>query len=219
MKEIPILYSTPMVQAILAGRKTETRRIVKQRIEYASSILGQTNPESFAMLDEFGNYIYDFDYVPMCPKCPYGKPGDFLWVRETWNKGYIWDGESSDPREEIPRPPQQYIYKTDDIDSIDDEGNGIKWKPSIHMPKSAARIWQEVIEVRVERLQDITEDGAIAEGIFLEAEEINGGILYLETARQAYKKLWESINGPGSWDANPWVWVIRTKIISTTGRP
>jgi hypothetical protein len=141
--------------------------------------------------------------------CPYGQPGDRLWVRETWNKFPPWEG---------------YFYAADDhsfgIGECDDsdhiEPHNLRWKPSIHMPREASRLTLEITEVRVERLNEISEEDAKAEGIAYQddAKEIgrgrlshDGSVLY-DTAREAFVKLWESINGPGSWALNPFVWVI-----------
>jgi hypothetical protein len=159
MKERPILFSTPMVSAILEGRKTQTRRILK-------------NPE-----------------VSM-QNCPYGKPGDLLWVRETWG---------IEKRKE-----KRIVFKArmNDYPIQDD-----RWRPSIHMPKDAARIWLKLTEVRVERLQDITEKDAIAEGIEDESP-------YFYNPKYSFISLWESINGEGSFYQNPWVWVLTFEVLS-----
>jgi len=146
-------------------------------------------------------------------KSPYGKPGDRLWVRETWAPDF---------------EPYEFIYRADDGMFAS------RWRPSIHMPRWASRITLEVESVRVERLQDISEEDAIAEGI--QANSKDGGITvkygisdrdgwpgnddhgwhwheWCKTPREAYLKLWEKINGPGSVQANPWVWVVTFKRI------
>lgn len=158
MKFIPILFSTPMVQAILDERKTQTRRIVKEQI------LGIARP---------GEH-----------KCPYGQPGDVLWVRETfqtWRLGYIHKATWST---ELPE--------------------NIKWKPGIHMPKEACRLFLEVVSIRIERLKDISEQDAISEGIIHKS---------MNHPCVEFQHLWESINGEDSWESNPWVWVIEFKRI------
>ena len=194
MKERPILFSAPMVRAILDGRKTQTRRIVnKKHLPFLANITGN-------FLDGKWNQR------PL----PYGKPGDRLWVRESFNH----DGN-------------HYIYAAD----LNDAGVqkwAAKWKPSIHMPRSASRILLEITGVRVERLQDISEEDAIAEGIsrvpfrpcdgwpicdgYMVGKD-DGVTGLAAKASTAYKKLWESINGPGSWDLNPWVWVVELKVL------
>jgi hypothetical protein len=183
MKERPILMSAAMVRAILDGRKTQTRRVLKG-LEMRS---GMPEPEFASLL--------------RC--CPYGVPGERLWVREAWQSHIGSVGESL-----------IYAYR-----ATDDHRLG-PWRPSIHMPRVASRITLEVAGVRVERLQDISEADARAEGTaelpgqhgepaaWWTADVGAGPRLHGRTARDAYRFLWEQINGPGSWDANLWVWVI-----------
>ncbi len=155
----PILFSTPMVQAILSGRKTQTRRVIKR-------------------FTDFG----------ITDHCAYGKVGDILWVRETWQK--------------VEHPELKYRYRADHLNPT-----SVTWKPSIFMPKDACRIFLEVTEIKVERLQDISEEDAIAEGVEVPT--------YKETELAKYKTnfsiLWEFINGEESWESNPWVWAITFK--------
>jgi hypothetical protein len=195
MKERPIIFSAPMVRAILAGAKTQTRRVVKlkpwQQIEERDD--GAPWPW---MYDD--NRAADH-WVP----CPYGQPGDRLWVRETWRPvhgGY---------------PDQGARYRADfDRDQT-------VWRPSIHMPRWASRILLDVTAVRVERLQDISEADAQAEGVIPKWEpgcsgrlmDAFGGFSF-RPAASAYAELWEQINGPGAWDANPWVWVVEFKRVT-----
>jgi hypothetical protein len=193
--ERPILFSGEMVRAILDGRKTQTRRVVdfkriakqtgctKGRLAYSPTF------ESWGVFD--GNGAADLCLVD----CPYGAPGDTLWVRETCMitgtaVSYRADGEM------LPHFREQ----------------GCKWRPSIHMPRWAARILLEVTAVRVERLQEISEADAIAEGC--KATHHGDG----SSATDAYQYLWDSINGKRegcSWDANPWVWVIEFRQMPT----
>lgn len=191
MRERPILFSAPMVRAILDGSKTQTRRIVKEPDNGVTTAIENGKP---FCTDELGNWLERIS--------PYGKRGDRLWVRETFCQK-SWDTNKG-----------CYYRATDDVDCIDD-GDGYAvinkdgslkspWKPSIHMPRWASRITLEITNVRVERLQDISEDDAIAEGC-------SGKIDGLEYPSQQYKQLWNKINGDGSWAANPWVWVIDFK--------
>jgi len=185
MIERPILFSAPMVRALLSGTKTQTRRVVK-------------NPPSIWTIHSIQEQ-----------RCPYGQAGDRLWVRETWAK---WGRD--DQCGEGPSQTHEPIYRADSYPW--DWGD--KWRPSIYMPRWASRITLEIIAVRVERLQDISSADAIAEGIEPCA---SGGEWrnYLDSApnrdaltpRVSYRSLWESINGPGSWAANPWVWVVEFK--------
>jgi hypothetical protein len=201
----PILFNTEMVRAILDGRKTCTRRIVKDGIP-DDAMWGYTafTPKGYiscrgVYADGYGEGFY---------KLPY-QPGDLLYVRETWQYLYELDGN-----EQVIEDTGKYYYAATDtipFDTYVDE-NGVKhdhapWRPSIHMPKEAARIWLKVTDVRVERLQEITEVQAQAEGC-------NSGLLTGAcTARGQFEDLWNTtikksdIDRYG-WDANPYVFVI-----------
>jgi len=188
----PIIFSGQMVQAILAGRKTQTRRIMKpQPAAGWWDISRQFSPD--------GNY-YDKRCNPLfwIPAADgkevnnrYGKPGDLLWVRETW---YDDADFGEDPI---------YVYRAD---SQDFPRGSSSWKPSIHMPKSAARIFLHITNICVERLQDISEEDAKAEGTKplkpLNTSEWRGDHHF------AFSRLWANINGQDSWYENPWVWVV-----------
>lgn len=211
MKETPILFSTAMVQAILAGRKTMTRRVVKPKLAgFDISMRTDGSNKWPRNLDEEERFI---SYM----KCPYGQVGDLLWVRETWWK--------SMPSGQFPELPDngKYHYKAD----YNNNGVGSrpapywppfdKWKPSIHMPKAACRIFLRITNIRVERLQDITEQDAISEGVEQIADYGTTGYkLYTQPdaafsdidAKWSFESLWQSINGKESWNANPWVWVV-----------
>lgn len=234
MRESPILFSGPMVRAILDGRKTVTRRIVKLRY-----------PWEIEEADNGSKWPWHPDYVTGgewdgWAQCPYGQAGDRLWVRETWGyRGATWTlGEdhktlwieyaADGGRRDVVRPKddESGIPQPRDIrpgeDYVDDYYNGYLnryWKqnrPSIHMPRWASRITLEVTGVRVERLQDISEADALREGLVqLPASgrfAINKGDQYFggasHSASEVFSWLWEQINGPGSWDANPWVWAV-----------
>lgn len=178
MKQRPILFSTPMVQAILEGRKTQTRRIVKPGIIILKD---RDKQEVFAMKRNKKGIA--------CPyECPYGQPGDYLWVRETWQHTKILNLHPTDEN-------YGYIYKADGQPWEDYEG--WVWKPSIFMPKAAARIWLKIVDVRIERLQDISESDAECEGVEEGVKSI-----------PSFNSLWESIHGEESWNQNPHVWVI-----------
>lgn len=191
MKEKPILFSGPMVQAIMAGRKTMTRRIVK--------------PQPAAVFHGVPfRRVHGHGEKPEPIDCPYGQPGDRLWVRETF--GCI--GRS--PKDGPPCKGEEAstCYKaTDDV-----VPHIIKWRPSIHMPRWASRITLEVTEVRLERLQGITEEDCYLEGALRKPSKDSPFPHTFETvARATFMNLWESINGYGSWDENPWVWVVQFK--------
>ena len=211
MKERPIIFSTPMVQAIIEGRKTQTRRVVK----CDSNITGIATPEEWDAgphpLKKFETWgpknavaLFKNDRGTIFGlPCPYGKPGDLLWVRETHARiphimsvfagvHYFSDG---------PMPT---------ISECHDAGL-LKKYPSIHMPKWAARIWLEITGVMVERVQEISHADAVAEG-YEECEPNNYGTG--SRARDWFACLWDSINGKKegcSWADNPWVWIVEFK--------
>jgi len=212
----PILFNTEMVQAILDGRKTCTRRVVKTRRKDACGFYVTKRPDgSFT-----GVYEYDEDERMFENQLiPLYKPGDILYVRETWERFECWNCDG-DERGNCQKEPKKsvldktfgcYMYRVTDEISGD-----AKWKPSIHMPKEAARIWLKVTNVRVERLQDITEDGAEAEGAidnrgFIHSPENEYDRIY--TAREHFIGIWNRTIKKSDldiydWDANPWVWVI-----------
>jgi hypothetical protein len=199
MKERPILFSGPMVRAILDGTKTQTRRVMKLRN-------GQYMPPS-EQKDPNG-------WRQMLRLCPYGQPGDRLWVREAWRATLGWDG--CKPSEIVSCAPIKFdadgtLSGQFDEEDLDDFG---RLRPSMFMPRWASRIILEITGVRVERLQDISETDAKAEGAPLELGILERTILGTKAKyRSGYCRVWESINGPGSWDANPWVWVVEFKQI------
>ena len=191
MRERPILFSAPMVRAILAGAKTQTRRAVKEcHIDAAP-------PASF------------FQWLR--ERCPYGLPGDRLWVREAFihePADFCWEASVS-----IPCQPASTVYRADH----EGDTRGAGWKPSIYMPRNLSRITLEVTGVRVQRLCDISESDAISEGVrqlrdgsecWVGREGPGSLVTPWPTARDAFRDLWQSINGLGSWGSNPWVWVV-----------
>lgn len=237
MKPHGILFSGAMVRTILEGRKTQTRRVIDPQppygLNYFGRVLCSTTPS------EEGKHVwYDSDRLPkqrFAAKCPHGPVGRKLWVRETLTRGcftHLLTGN------ELPNYPVAK-YKADGDDVLTKQPDGFEiepwWKgkgdlPAIHMPQRAARIWLEVTEIRCQRLQEITEEDAIAEGI----EEIPKSLYPLNGRRRAegpfwrhyeseslcandpvtsYLTLWNSIDGPGSWHANPWVWAYTFKRI------
>lgn len=202
MKERPILFSAPMVRAILAGRKTQTRRICKPQPD------GYWNKATNTF-----SHVYQAGYMPWWQlgginhKCPYGSPGDRLWVRETWAIASIYDHlPPSAVCIDLPkgpgRPPTKVKYPA--TDAI----NGIRRRPSIHMPRWASRLTLEILNVCTEPLHDITEHDAWSEGC--RDSEIP---IKHKTAVDWFNFLWQSINGPGSWTRNPWVWVVKFAVV------
>ncbi|MEZ2739557.1 hypothetical protein [Comamonas jiangduensis] len=208
MKETGLMFKAPLVRAILEGRKTQTRRIVKR-------LPLRINRDANAMEIDVAN-IENGEFAKRIP-CPVGKPGDRIYVRETFC--YQWSDERGWLDE------CWFRATTPDVEHPDG-GEKSPWKPAIHMPKAVARIWLEITSVRVERLQSISRADAIAEGIqFFNGDHECGAKNYMDKTDMDYslcptdsfETLWKSTGG--DWEANPWVWVIDFKTISTTGRP
>lgn len=210
-KERPILFSTPMVQAILEGRKTMTRRACKDNgdnlIGYEYVTNNPTYPEMWngKKSERYTGWVAMFNNLPvvMPRKCPYGNIGDILWVREMlYQNGelgleYVADKEYIDENiiPEDHKPYRNYAHCN---------------IPSIHMPKYLCRIFLEIIDIKVERVKNISEKDAILEGSI----PSGGNILGLrDGAIGLFKSLWQSINGEESWNQNPWVWAITFKQI------
>lgn len=219
VKERPILFRGPMVKAILDGRKTQTRRIMKPQPELLKD----------GKVWKWNSKGYDFVSVVIPPStnlllraqgrpggpvtclCPYGAPGDRLWVRETWApipemkpSGYFTD----------PKWKDRTAWYAADNDKPMWGGN---WKPSIHMPRKFSRITLEIVSVRVERLQAISDRDIQAEG-FTDSDATPACVATAEcygmsVLRHRFSCLWERINGAGSWDANSWVWCVEFKRI------
>ena len=186
----PILFKDEMVRAILDGRKTQTRRVMKPQPEGG---LDFTPFAPFGVVNGKGNPLI----------CRHGQPGDRLWVRETWQHLHN-EGQKADQFEQWQQNSIDCFYLADESSPNNKPMSG-RWRPSIHMPRWASRITLEITDVRVERLQDISNEDAVAEGIGTPCD-----MRY--AALDAFKPLWESINGPDSWEANPWVWVIEYTI-------
>lgn len=203
----PILFSTQMVQAILEGRKTQTRRVINN-IHPDSEFHPDLNLLGYTFVEPDGKIK-----VPEMASVIQGKykVGDVLWVREKF-RGLV-DCESG--------KFHSFSYYADMPEEFHKQYPH-KWKPSIHMPKAACRLFLEITYVRVERLQDISEQDAIAEGVKFDIQKdigtfwwdyINGGFNIFLNAYKSFKSLWSSINGADSWNANPWVWVVEFKRI------
>jgi hypothetical protein len=214
-RERPILFSGAMVRAILSGAKTQTRRVVgldtlapSTTPGYGWTWRGQAPIRSIAQQRRHpGGCWQDVRAEDLLALCPYGEPGDRLWVRETW---------CPDPRYSCPpreMHPHEVAYRATH------DGPPGHWTPSIHMPRWASRLTLEVVDVRVERLSAITEADALAEGCpRIEVRDVSPPSRYVTsalvgglTSREVFESLWESINGarPGcAWADDPWVWVV-----------
>lgn len=217
MTERPILFSAPMVRALLAGTKTQTRRVLKPQPPADTYTVGtyhhpDPRPRFWAWTNsptrpECAN-LSDW-----CRPCPYGQRGDRLWVRETFMD---LRGTGVEHRPDPRGPLQRYAYQADTPPgSFGDEARkeyGLKWKPSIHMPRAACRILLEIVSVRVERLQAISDADLECEGL---QETIDAGIDHDGYPRDAWRALWSSINGADSWAADPWVWVVEFRRVQS----
>lgn len=227
-----------MVRALLDGRKTQTRRVVKpqpvkngyheekhffRRIERfpADTWLLPTKKDRFLLAPDWHT------------RCPYGAPGDRLWVRETWMPDPpidgSWSGDISwQDERRIDGVPAHYRKPEHCVFAASWDGPQLRWRPGIHMPRWASRLTLEVTEVRVERVQDISEEDAIAEGVeqadtgplrwvryrnYMHEREAQGIATSFASPRESFFSIWESINGAESWAANPWVWVVRFKVV------
>lgn len=200
-RERPMLFNSEMVRALLSGQKTVTRRPIKGA---AAKWLIDFTPEFVA--------------APGNELCPYGQPGDRLWVRETWqlhekftdNCVMVYRASERNSWTEFHRR-----FPVELARGISERPFQLGWRPSIHMPRWASRILLEVTAVRVERLQDISDDQARAEGVAEWAKSALSPEGQRDICRQdGFRLLWESINGAESWDANPWVWVVEFKRVA-----
>ncbi|KPB75938.1 hypothetical protein BTW15_02720 [Pseudomonas syringae pv. tomato] len=231
-KERPILFSAPMVRAILSGQKTVTRRVVKpQYCEGPWSVKPALESRHSGHSHDWWLPTGSQPYAAL-PKCPYGKASDRLWVRETWSDvnlqgapgiAYRADADVRDLMEDAsfldedgafnyddPRSkPYQFACWSEDLLG----GKEGRWRPSIHIPRWASRILLEITDVRVERLQDICEEQALAEGVMNCKQDIDpDGNDY--SPQELFAGLWTMINGDGSWRSNPWVWVVEFKRVT-----
>ena len=214
MKERPIIFSGEMVKALLDGRKTQTRRVIGVRNTLRTEDVHRNhNDEITCVLSNFGEFwslglgwkVAGIDYSDAAIiRCPYGQVGQQLWVRETWCPvndeqfgGEKWIDYRATPRYEASRPAG-WENSPDDIAAL-------KWRPSIFMPRWASRITLEITAVRVERVQDISVNDCLAEGL------IDTGFLSTD-----YAHLWDSINAKRGypWESNPWVFVIEFRKVA-----
>ena len=206
IKERPILFSGPMVRAILDGRKTQTRRVVKNHPgcgfeigTYHKALTDRHGEQYPACTESFGIFAEDGSWSI---ECPYGQPGERLWVREAWA-----------PATAALPLAGGAIYRADYHTGLEKRDGDQKWKPSIHMKRVDSRINLEITAVRVERLHQITESDAASEGIeccrelFEKAKHGHP----LTPHSTAFAWLWFQINGRDSWMENPFVWVVEFK--------
>lgn len=248
MKEHPILFSTPMVQAICDNRKRMTSRIIKVQPENDQfkimTVMDNVGNPSLIGKHFWGKMVnYALVSQSNYFSKPYGQVGDVLWVREAWRLvGWNFEQglitiEYKDGNMHICKaydPNEDSMWLLDQVEALETKGyikpsptekdafvftdKKLPFKPSIHMPKAAARIWLRITNIKVERLQDISEEDAMNEGVEYEWYDQSRNIK-IEAAKSLFKKLWQVINGRESWEANPWVWAIEFEVLSTTGKP
>lgn len=203
MTERPIIFTPEHVRKVLNGIKTQTRRIVKPQPIKQHHIAWVHDGGFGSGFQVLTNHAGTVERIT----CPYGKPGDKLWVQETWQQAFRASKSSTG-----------VIYLADgpDFNSLAEQQHQLTrkergWKPSIHMPKKFCRLWLEIVSIRVERVQEISEADAKAEGCLIP------GILWPDITNRAYRYaavfhlLWDSIHGAGAWERNDWVWVIEFK--------
>lgn len=215
VKERPILFNGPMVRAVLAGDKAQTRRT--NGLEYFSRV--ENDPDGWwcaRVADGNAYMVYKQSPHERAVKCPYGQPGDRLWVRETWSHANNRIAPYS--------PGVPVHYRADYLDEPDGADGELAvggkyrfWLPSIHMPRSASRQVLEITGIRVEKLQQISSADAKAEGTVPDkvrqfnlfgADAAQRELAYRDAAVDPFRRIWEEINGIGSWHKNPWVWVV-----------
>lgn len=225
MKETALLMRGEMVRPTLADEKTQTRRLIGKLIGFGAVRqfgVSDTPGYDFHFRDKKMRW-HDLTRDEVMKACPYGGVGDQLWIKETWQYANYFGQEG--PQNGVLAQP---IYRATFPPSVDERHDAgmiqppKKWRPSIFMPKWACRLNLLNVEIRIERLNDISEADAFAEGIdtegddYLSAEHAQIAGVPIDCgspARFAYKALWERINGRGSWDLNPWVWVIKYRRI------
>ena len=198
IKDYPVLFDTEMVQAILSGKKTSTRRLFKKPLSKAVEPAKEIFHDGTHWVARLKNgQCYRYPII-----CPYGETGDYLWVKETF----------CPPFKDQVKPA--FLFKADyHIGVSEHKKNKNMWKPSIHMPRAAARLWLEITELKPQRIQSITEQEAMKEGV-MPAHLLNFEPEIYSSYRAGFYKKWISIYGIESWHLNPWVWTIDFKPIS-----
>ncbi|PHJ65032.1 hypothetical protein VF04_04415 [Nostoc linckia z7] len=229
MKERPLLFNGDMVCAILQGSKSETRRL--RSLDYINkapdnffleALILEKPKKDLVTVAKFKNLTTgELVDIP----CPYGQPGDLLWVRETWRQAPSDDAVCFAYKADMSYKCSPSVPELEKLVAV----NGA-WKPSIHMPKQAARIWLEILNIRVEKLWDINQISATREGVekvFRDAsynqparelyKDYHSGAFVYTRPRTSFQSLWESVNGANSWAIDPWIWVVEFKKCDDAG--
>lgn len=213
MKERPIQFSEQRVRALLIGQQTQTRRIMKTQAFGP----GQDHHEGVHAFDVTANHLHGVKMKLMSDisqHCPYGKPGDILWVRETWRGPIVPEAQMGDFERDplLFRTPAFCQYRADSAElDHHPEAEQFGWQTAIHMPRWASRINLEITSVRAEKIQDISDDDIMAEGVQTDTHFLNNFFtmnMNSESPKEAYRKAWQKQYGATSWEVNPWVWVI-----------
>ncbi len=190
-RDYPILFDTEMVQAIISGSKTATRRLFKSPLSKAMEPAHQIWYDGGEWIARLKNgQCYKYPIV-----CPWGEPGDYLWVKETWAPAI-----------------NDFAYKADySKEVLEEKRNQGLWRPSIHMSKTTARIWLQITDVKAQRIQTITESEAKEEGVKI-AKILGLGEIGQSNYREGFIAKWISIYGIESWYENPWVWAVKFSV-------
>ncbi|MCX8956338.1 hypothetical protein [Erwinia psidii] len=214
MKERPILFSSQRVRALLSGKQSQTRRIMKSQLLGP----GYDNHEGCYGIDVVNNQLQGRRVIGMgnlSDRCPYGQPGDRLWVRETW-RGPVIDQQDIAEYEHTPDRFKsadycQYRADTGQFFTGEDEHKFFGWQAGIHMPRWASRITLQIKNIRLERIQDISKEDVMAEGVQTDSHFLNdffSSHSKVPCAKDTYRQHWARQYGDKSWEVNPWVWVI-----------
>lgn len=220
MRERPILFNAEMVRAVLDGKKTQTRRVVKpsrHQKHYSDIKHGHSTPSEY---NNMAKIAVDLKQAIDLDCCPYGKVGDQLWVRETFAIPQVYNAMSAIEAQNVCPSPLSVLYR---CDGENPNLSYLRWRPSIHMPRWASRIQLEITNIRVERVQDINGSDALSEGVaYYDPEKrtaqwkdyLKDGEMVF-TPQASFRSLWDSINAKRGygWDKNPWVWVVEFKVI------
>lgn len=224
-RERPILFSGAMVRAILEGKKTQTRRVVftEQARRHDKAHRECWGADGYDVITASGEGLCRREWRPDLIKswvvCPYGQPGDRLWVRETWCDTLIEPADDTRVADRLDERGYTFTaYRADNWFECPAEDGC--WRPAIHMPRFRSRLLLDVLNIRVERLQEISEADAKTEGAplgYYERETLDGLEAVPTTYRAGFRTLWDEINGarPGcSWEHNPWVWVVEFRRVT-----
>lgn len=222
MKEKPILFNAEMIMALLDNRKSQTRRVIKRLAGFGEITefgASDTHGYDWTFRDKHGRW-HDISHQRLIEGCPYGKPGDELWVKETFAYNWLWFQEQEIPIDS--HEPELFYRATDMYFEETRKKRGIKWRSPWFMPRWASRIQLEITDVRVQRVQEISNEDAQCEGCFGDVDPYwrptygdpdSGGY---PSFKNSFEFLWDSINSKRGygWDKNQWVWVVGFEVLN-----